>query len=224
MLFIKFYNDFFFLRVTYFNPPSFHVPYKEALSSLSLNSLILESLGGGGEWSYDFSFLIIRLCVRTALHYHAHFCSMLVLCQYIFKPLMIPNSTGFWHYQISRAFQLWISSCLLYSYFIYFCCHSCISLSFFMPGSICLRFKYWASCQWQHTFPTLIFATLLLIFIESNKKPCKQPAPGASKHLSKWAYDAFCTKAKVDFPSNSCLPSFSNRTFSKNVKTVNFSD
>ena len=76
----------------------------------------------------------------------------------------------------------------------------------------------------DNTFPTLIFATLLLIFIESNKKPCKQPAPGASKHLSKWAYDAFCTKAKVDFPSNSCLPSFSNRTFSKNVKTVNFSD
>ena len=46
--------------------------------------------------------------------------------------------------------------------------------------------------------------------LKPRKGHTKHPAPGVSRHLSKWAYDAFCTKAKAEFPSSSCLPSFSS--------------
>lgn len=52
MLFIEFYNDLFFLRFAYFNPPYSHLPYKK-FNHLSLEYLDLRihynsQYGGGG--------------------------------------------------------------------------------------------------------------------------------------------------------------------------------
>ena len=90
--------------------------------------------------------------------------------------IWISNSIGFWCYQVSQAFSLEFL-CLLSLYFIYFCCHSSTSRSFFTPECICLCFKYWAFCQWWYTFPILIFTTSLM----TPKIPCSTPCPRSSQ-------------------------------------------
>lgn len=70
----------------------------------------------------------------------------------------------------------------------------------------------------SHTEPSVNDDTLfpfwfLQLLSWHQKDHAEHPAPGASRHLSKWAYDAFYTKSKAEFPSNSCLPWFSNVKF-----------